>query len=120
MSGHPQFKAITEEMWELHQSKAGDYGSDDDPLLNMRDLKDYGLPEWYMPAFRIGEKVRRVKSFIRNGSLNHDNIENDLIDIACLSAIALILIREEKSQRNAEVADAQFEFEQKQIPVSEK
>lgn len=96
MSGHPMFPKILQEYLDLHQSKACDYGTNKDPLANARCLSDVSLPSWYWAAFRIMEKVQRVKSFIRNGSLKHDSIQEDLIDIACIATIGLILIREEE------------------------
>jgi len=116
MSGHPMFKAHLDEFWALHQSKAGDYGTSADPLANMRDLAEFGLPEWWLPAFRIGEKMRRVRSYIRNGSLNHDSIEDDLKDIACLSNIALILYREKQDIEAKTVLDGHSI----PVPISEK
>lgn len=116
MSGHPMFTKILKQYLDLHESKACDYGTNNDPLANARCLSDVGLPAWYWAAFRIMEKVQRVKSFIRNGSLKHDSIEEDLTDIACIATIGLILIREQQDAETKTILDGHSV----PVPVSEK
>lgn len=42
---------------------------------------------------------------------DNDSIENALKDAASWCDLALLLLREEREKRHAEVADAQFEYE---------
>lgn len=96
MSGHPEFLRILDEMRELHQRKAADYGRGQDPFANVRASAEFGIPAWVGVMVRAGDKLHRVKSFIHNGSLKNESLEDSLQDLAAYAIIALVLFREQQ------------------------
>jgi hypothetical protein len=78
----------------LQESKGEDYGSDVDPLYNIRSTEDYGLPGWAGACIRANDKLRRIQSFQRNGQLQNESLEDALIDSAVYYIHALRLYRE--------------------------
>ena len=92
--GHPEYLKLLDEMRELHVKKASDYGSGTDPLANCRASTELGVPAWQGTMIRAMDKVTRIKSFIRNGKLENESVEDSLKDLAAYSLIALVLFRE--------------------------
>jgi sigma54-dependent transcription regulator len=48
---------------------------------------------------RLSDKVTRLATFNRTGSLTHEGVEDTLIDLASYSLLALVLYREERDGR---------------------
>lgn len=80
----------------MHDLKQGDYGTDVDPFANVRSSVSWGVPAWVGAMIRLNDKVTRLQSFVKNGSLNNEGVEDSLRDIAVYSTIALVLFEEEK------------------------
>ncbi len=95
--GNPEFLKLLEEMRDLHVKKASDYGRGSDPLANCRASVEFGVPAWVGTMIRAMDKVHRIKSFVQNGSLKNESVEDSLKDLAAYSLIALVLYREAQS-----------------------
>jgi hypothetical protein len=97
--GSREFLAILEELKTLHLAKTLDYGVDEDALSNIRQSADVvNMPAWAGCILRISDKMHRLKAFFRRGKCEFDGIEDTLKDIACYSAIALVLYREGQAE----------------------
>ena len=92
--GHPGFLAILDEMKRLHQKKATDYGSDADPLANIRRSEEVGVRPWLAAWIRAKDKVGRIDQFCKRGTLANEGVEDSLMDLAAYSVICLLLFRE--------------------------
>jgi len=89
---------------ELHLSKSADYGSDTDPLLNIRNGAVFvGIPSWKAAMVRLSDKVTRLAAFNRNGRLRHEGVEDSLLDLASYSLLALLLYREDQKNDAASI-----------------
>ena len=99
--GHPEYLKLLDEMRELHVRKAADYGRDSDPFANVRAGAEFGVPAWVGVMIRANDKVHRIKSFIANGSLKNESVEDSLKDLAAYALIALVLLREDESKKGA-------------------
>lgn len=93
---HPGFHAVIEEVMAAHLSKGHDYGTADDTFANVRASEEFGVPAWQGVAIRMNDKMSRIKSFCRNGTLKHESIEDAFLDLCNYAAIALVLYREAK------------------------
>lgn len=93
--GHPEYLKLLDEMRELHLKKAADYGRGADPLANCRASADFGVPAWVGVIMRGNDKMHRIKSFLQNGRLANESVEDSLKDLAAYALIALVLFREE-------------------------
>jgi hypothetical protein len=89
-----RFHAILKELGELHDRKQRDYGTDQDPLANVRASTEWGIPAWVGTLVRLNDKVRRLQAFARKGSLANESAIDSLRDIAVYAIIALILYEE--------------------------
>lgn len=94
-AGDPRFHAILKEMADLHDRKQEDYGTDADPLANIRASQEWGVPAYVGALVRLNDKVHRLKAFARKGSLANESAEDSMIDIAVYAILALVLYREE-------------------------
>ena len=97
--GDPDFHAVLKEMGEVHSKKQADYGTIEDPYANYRSSEDIGIPAWKNAFLRTTEKVNRVKSFIRNGKLENEGIEDAFMDIAVTAIISLVTYREQREKK---------------------
>ena len=86
------------EMRELHDRKAADYGSDEDPLANYRESEGFGVPAWLNCILRLAEKLVRIKSYCRKGRLENEQMDDAMLDIPNHGLIALQLWREAKQR----------------------
>lgn len=93
-AGHPEYLKLLDEMRDLHQRKAADYGNKADPFANVRAGAEFGVPAWVGVMIRANDKMHRIKSFITNGSLKNESVEDSLKDLAAYALIALVLLRE--------------------------
>lgn len=94
MSGDPRFLKLLDDMRELHIKKSADYGSDDDPLRNIRAGEDFAVPAWVNAAIKANDKMFRIQSFVRNGRLENEPLRDSLLDGAAYFLIALVLYEE--------------------------
>lgn len=93
--GDPRFMAILEEMKAIHIKKAADYGSDEDPLANLRASVNWGSPAWVGALMRLNDKVIRLQAFAKKGVLANESARDSMVDIAAYAILATILYDEE-------------------------
>lgn len=98
---HPnsaRFHELVSEIADLHDLKQADYGADSDPFANVRASEDFGVPGWVGAAVRLNDKVRRLQSFSRKGSLANESVVDSFLDIAVYALIGLVLYEQETEQ----------------------
>jgi hypothetical protein len=95
---HPSsdaFVALLEEMQRLHESKSADYGSEEDPLANVRSGADFvNIEPWRGCMVRIADKVQRLRTYCRTGRLVHEGVRDTLLDLSAYSLLAIVLFDE--------------------------
>jgi hypothetical protein len=94
-------------MQKIHDAKGQDYEGNGRPYENLREGEDWGVQPWVMSMMRVGEKMRRVKSFAQKGTLQNESLTDSLMDIAILSLIAIVLMEEEAKTSSASPQPAQ-------------
>lgn len=100
MSGqtvHPtsaKFCEVLDSLKSLHLRKAADYGSDKDPLENIRACSAVGVAPFTGAVVRMMDKVQRIKAFMVNGKLENESLEDALKDLASYAVICLVLRQE--------------------------
>lgn len=94
--GSKEFLAVLDEIKSLHIAKSQDYGSEDDPLANIKSGADLlGIDPWKACLVRIADKVTRLRSFCHKGHVVFDGVEDTLADLCAYAAISLALYREQ-------------------------
>ena len=95
---HPSsdaFVSLLQEMQRLHESKSADYGSEDDPLANVRSGADFvNIEPWRGCMVRIADKVQRLRTYCRTGRLVHEGVRDTLLDLSAYSLLAIVLFDE--------------------------
>jgi hypothetical protein len=91
MSKNQAYDDIITELVALHDSKNADYGADDDPFKNFRGSLELDIPEWLGAEIRMGDKTRRIESFVKKGRLNNESVRDSLIDRANYAIIQVAL-----------------------------
>ena len=95
--GSLPFLELLEELRTLHLSKSQDYGSQSDPLANIRQGAEFvGIEAWRGCMVRVADKVQRLKTFCRTGRLVHEGVRDTLLDLAAYSLLAIVLFDEGK------------------------
>ncbi len=95
--GHAGYLKLLEEMATLHKKKAADYGSDSDPLANVRRSTEAGVEPWRAAYLRAKDKVQRIDRYCQRGTLANEGVEDSFFDLAAYALIALVMFREEKA-----------------------
>lgn len=91
---HPnsaRFHQLLAEAGQMHDRKQKDYGSDTDPFANVRASENWGIPGWVGALVRLSDKVARLQSFARRGSLANESAKDSMMDIAVYALIAYTL-----------------------------
>ena len=94
MNGDPRYKAILDEMWELHDSKALAYGNTGDPLANLRSGERFAVPAWKRCLVEADSAFFRLENYCNGRNADNDSVENALKDAAAFCMLALLFIRE--------------------------
>jgi hypothetical protein len=90
-----RFIDLLDEMRRLHESKSADYGSETDPLANIRQGAEFvGIEPWRGCMVRIADKVQRLKTYCRTGRLVHEGVRDTLLDLSAYSLLAIVLFDE--------------------------
>lgn len=93
--GSLPFLELLEEVRKLHLSKSQDYGSDADPLANIRQGAEFvGIEPWRGCMVRIADKVQRLRTYCQTGRLVHEGVRDTLMDLAAYSLLAIVLFDE--------------------------
>ena len=96
---HPSSKAfydLCDSLKEMHRRKSSDYGSETDPLANIRNGAEFvGIPAWKGAMVRLSDKVTRLATHNRTGSLQYEGVEDTLMDLASYALLALLLYRDD-------------------------
>jgi hypothetical protein len=97
--GSLPFLDLLEELRTLHLSKSQDYGSESDPLANIRQGAEFvGIEPWRGCMVRVADKVQRLKTYCRTGRLVHEGVRDTLLDLAAYSLLAIVLFDEGANQ----------------------
>ena len=95
---HPtsqRFLDLLEEMRLLHQSKSADYGSQTDPLANIRQGAEFvNIEPWRGCMVRIADKIQRLRTYCQTGRLVHEGVRDTLLDLSAYSLLAIVLFDE--------------------------
>jgi hypothetical protein len=95
---HPVSRAffdLCDQLKEMHRKKSSDYGSADDPLANIRNGAEFvGIEPWRAAMVRLSDKVTRLATYCRTGSLTFEGVEDTLFDLASYSLLTLLMHRE--------------------------
>jgi len=90
-----RFIDLLDEMRRLHESKSADYGSETDPLANIRQGAEFvGIEPWRGCMVRIADKVQRLRTYCRTGRLVHEGVRDTLLDLSAYSLLAIVLFDE--------------------------
>ena len=99
--GSLPFLELLEELRQLHLSKSQDYGSESDPLANIRQGADFvGIEPWRGCMVRVADKVQRLRTYCRTGRLVHEGVRDTLLDLAAYSLLAIVLFDEGRQCSN--------------------
>ena len=97
MKGDLRFRELLDRMWSLHCRKACDYGAGEDNFANLRASEAFGIPAWLGTAVRMNDKMKRIQSYVKNGFLANEGVEDSLLDLSSYALLALILFQEQKT-----------------------
>lgn len=93
--GSPAFLKLLDDLKELHVSKSLDYGSEHDPLANIRQGAEFvGIEDWRGCMVRVADKVQRLRTYCRTGRLVHEGVRDTLLDLAAYSLLAVVMLDE--------------------------
>lgn len=92
--GSDRFHSILRDLGSLHDQKQQDYGRDDDPFANVRASSEWGIPGWVGAMIRATDKIRRLQTFARRGTLANEGVRDAFDDLAVYAVIGRVLFEE--------------------------
>jgi hypothetical protein len=92
--GSKQFYNLLIEAGLLHAQKQRDYGRSDDPFANVRASEDFGIAGWVGCMIRANDKMRRLQTYAKSGTLANEGVRDSLLDLAVYALIGLVLFEE--------------------------
>jgi hypothetical protein len=96
---HPssqRFFDLLEQMRSVHVSKSHVYGSEHDPLANIRNgARFVGIEPWRAALVRLSDKVTRIGTYCSKGTLCNEGVEDSFLDLANYALLALLMWQEE-------------------------
>jgi hypothetical protein len=95
------FMQIVDEIVAMHDKKQKDYGTNADPLANVRASADFGIEPWIGVLIRMNDKMKRLQKAARGGQLANESVEDSILDIAVYAIIDLVLYRETQQPKAA-------------------
>lgn len=87
---------VLSRLWELHKNKRSDYGSNEDSFANILASESFGLPAWVGAMIRANDKMFRIQSFVKRGTLKNESLEDSFLDLAGYAIIAYIMYKREQ------------------------
>lgn len=84
------------EMETLIQNKSHDYSVGDDPFVNFKTSEDLGVDKLVGLNVRLLDKVARIKSFSKSGSLKNEGIKDAYKDLIGYAVLALGMLEEDE------------------------
>ena len=95
VTGSERFHELLRELGELHDQKQADYGSSSDPFANLRSAKLLGIEPWKAALIRANDKMSRLQTFARTGTLNMEGVIDSFKDLAVYAIIMQVLYEDE-------------------------
>lgn len=109
MKGHPLYYQFLEKAAGIHHRKNQDYAGNGDPLQNLRESEQFGIPAWKACLIRISDKYSRIRTLTLKGEQNaqvvDESLDDTLFDLANYALLTLVLRAEDR--RAAEAAAAE-------------
>jgi len=104
--GSARFHSILQEMGQLHDQKQRDYGLPLDPFSNVRASIEWGVPSWVGCMVRATDKLRRLQTFAKTGTLANESVRDSFLDLAVYSIIGLCLFDEASALEEKAIIDS--------------
>lgn len=105
LATHPSSQAfydLCDQLKQIHRTKSIGYGSPDDPLANIRNGAAFvGIEPWRAAMVRLSDKVTRLQTYCRTGTLTCESFEDNCVDLASYALLTLLMHRE---GRNADLS----------------
>jgi hypothetical protein len=90
-----RFYDLCDALKEMHRRKSADYGSAVDPLANIRNGAEFvGIEPWRAAMVRLSDKVTRLQTYCRTGSLTFENFEDTCFDLASYALLTMMMHQE--------------------------
>ena len=93
-AGDPRFHALIDTIRDLHDAKQADYGTNTDAFANVRGSEDWGVDPWVGAMIRATDKVKRLQTYARTGTLRNEGVRDSFLDLAVYAIIGHILFDE--------------------------
>jgi hypothetical protein len=86
--------ALLDRMQAVYEAKDSDYSENDLPMGNLRESIELGIEPWKGVLLRIGDKKRRIGSFIKKESflVKDEAVDDTLVDMANYSFLGCALM----------------------------
>lgn len=93
--GHKKFYELLKKIEDLHDRKNSNYANDSDPLSNLKQSEQFGIPAWQGTLVRMSDKWSRITELAKGKEdLVGEAIEDTLLDLAIYSLLCIILYEE--------------------------
>ncbi len=87
----------------LMERKNNDYTGGESPFANFEQSSDFGVDPIVGLSVRMGDKMKRIQTFCKNGKLSvtNEGVEDAYKDLIGYSLLALAMLNDRKVNDNA-------------------
>lgn len=97
-SGAEEWRALHDELFQLHVEKTGQYGHEDSAFANVEASSLCGVEPWRRALCDLSDCVVRMQRYANGQPVDY---ENALKDAAMWAMIALVMLRREHGHGRA-------------------
>ena len=90
-----RYTSLLDQLLEIHQRKAADYGTEYDPMYNLRAAAEFGISPVTGVLIRMYDKMHRLMRWAAGHEMKNESARDSLIDISNYALLAIMLMDEE-------------------------
>ena len=90
-----RYISLLDQLLEIHQRKAADYGTEYDPMYNLRAASEFGISPVTGVLIRMYDKMHRLMRWSAGHEMKNESARDSLIDISNYALLAIMLMDEE-------------------------
>lgn len=103
--------SLLDRMKSVYEAKDSDYSENDLPMGNLMESLELGIEPWKGVLLRIGDKKRRIGSFVKklNFQVKDEAVDDTLVDMANYAMLGYVLWKQKyqnSSANNIEIEHA--------------
>lgn len=102
--------SLLDRMKAVYEAKDSDYSENDLPMGNLLESQELGIEPWKGVLLRIGDKKRRIGSFVKksNFQVKDEAVDDTLVDMANYAMLGFVLWKQKYSEVSSRDVETEY------------